>query len=720
MKRLFLENSSLPTLLELCKSLKQALQIHAQIAIHGLHHHFFYNSRLVSFFALSGCKDGLLHSRILFSRIDNPNIFIWNTLIRGYSRSDSPHEALVLYMSMLSRGTESPNNFTFPFVLNSCTRLSSFEPGSQIHCHIIKFGFEFDLFIRNALIHLYSIFGCINHAHKVFEGNSVRDLVSYNTMINGYAQVKQPCAALWLFREMQNSCIQPDAFTFVALFSACSVLNDPSVGKQVHALVYKNLSSIYSNMLLKTAVIDMYAKCGLMNLAEQVLSTMEMGKSTAAWSSMISGYARVGKIESARRLFDQMDQRDVVSWTAMISGYSQTGLFVEALELFEKMKSLGIQPDEVTVVALLSACAGLGALDFGRRLHRQYIENVIFGRNIFLTTAVIDMYAKCGSIDTALDIFYKIPKNLKTVSLLNSMISGLAQHGLGKAAIAIFQEMELMGLKPDRVTFVGILCACSHSGLVEDGRKLFESMMNYGIKPHMEHYGCMVDILARDGCLDEAYDLIKSMPYEANSVIWRALMGGCRLHGNAEMGKIAGQRLLELEPNHGARYVLLSNMLASTNQWEEARRVRKLMDDKGIHKPPGWSYIEFNGTLHRFVASKKSHPQAKEIELMLTDMSTKLKSAGYIPNTRQVVFDVDEEEKEAVVSYHSEKLALAFGLINSRPKETIRIMKNLRICGDCHSAFKLLSEIYATEMMVRDAIRFHHFKNGACSCMDFW
>ncbi|XP_031261606.1 pentatricopeptide repeat-containing protein At2g29760, chloroplastic-like [Pistacia vera] len=720
-KRLPVGNSSILVLLESCKSLKQALQIHAQIILNGFHHNIFSVSRLISTFALWGSKDGLRHSHILFSQIDKPNIFIWNTIIRGYSHSETSHQSLVLYMSLLSRGIESPNNFTFPFLLNSCARLSSLNPGFQIHCHIIKFGFELDLFIRNALIHFYSIFGYTNHARKVFDESLVRDPVSYNTMINGYAQVEQPCAALRLYREMQDFDIQPDTFTFVALFSACSVLNDPRIAKRIHALVYKNLSCVDSNMLLKTAVLDMYAKCGLMNVAERVFGTMRTSENTAAWSSMVSGYTRGGDVETARRLFDQMDQRDIVSWTAMISGYSQAGQFSEALELFGEMESLNIQPDEVTMVAILSACAGLGALDFGRRIHRQYIGNELFGRNIFVITVVIDMYAKCGSIDTALDIFYRIPKILKTVSLFNSMISGLAQHGLGKNAIDVFTEMELMRLKPDRVTFVAVLCACSHSGLVEDGKELFESMLNvYGIKPEMEHYGCMVDLLGRNGHVDKALDLILIMPYEANSIIWRALLGACRLHGNAEIGEIAGQKLLELEPNHGAYYVLLSNLLANTNQWEEARKVRKLMDDKGIQKPPGWSYIEFNGTLHRFLASEKSHPEAIEIELMLKDMTMRLKTTGYVPNTTQVVFDVDEEEKETVVSYHSEKLALAFGLINSSPEETIRIIKNLRICADCHSAFKLLSEIYKREIMVRDAIRFHHFKNGTCSCMDFW
>ena len=271
---------------------------------------------------------------------------------------------------------------------------------------------------------------------------------------------------------------------------------------------------------------------------------------------------------------------------------------------------------------------------------------------------------------------------------------------------------------------MGALCACSHSGLLDEGKKLFDSMFNafgFGIKPRMEHYGCMVDLLGRYGCLEEAYDLVQKMPFAANSVIWRALLSACRTHGNVEIGEIAGQKLLEMEASHGARYVLLSNMLADANQWEEAGQVRKAMEDHGIRKPPGWSYIELiNGTLHRFLASDKSHPHGKEIEVMLKDMAMRLKSAGYVPNTAQVMFDIDEEEKETVVSFHSEKLALAFGLIYCSPTEIIRIVKNLRICIDCHKVFKLVSQIYGREITVRDTIRFHHFRNGSCSCMDFW
>ncbi|XVF55525.1 hypothetical protein PTKIN_Ptkin06aG0042900 [Pterospermum kingtungense] len=721
-KPLPLEISELLLLLESCKTIKQGFQVHAQIILNGFHRQIFPISRLISFFALLSSKQGLDYSQILFCQIEHPNQFMCNNIIRGFSHSEFPEKAFVFYSSsMLHHRNRSPNNFTFPFLLNSCARLSTLKPGIQVHSHIIKFGFHLDLFVRNALMHFYSVFKRLNDAQIVFEGSPVRDTVSYNTMINGHALVSQAGPALHLFREMQDFGIRPDEFTFVALLSAISSLNGSRIGKQIHGFVYRNLCCIDSNVLLKTAILDMYAKCGLMNLAERAFSSMGSCKSTAAWSSMVSVYARLGETEAARRMFDQMDQRDVICWTAMISGYCQSGQHREALELFLQMEGLGIRPDEFTVSSVLSACARLGALSFGERLHGRYIEGELCSQNIFLSTALVDMYSKCGNIDYALDMFNRIPKDLRTVSLFNSMISGLAQHGLGESALAVFREMESIQLRPDSITFVAVLSACSHSGLIEEGKELFRLTLNdYGIKPLMEHYGCMVDLLGRDGCLEEAYDLIKNMQFEANSVIWRALLGACKLHGNIKIGEAASQKLIELEPDHGARYVLLSNMLANTNQWEEARRVRKLMEDRGIQKPAGWSYMELQGTLHRFLASDKSHLQDKEIFSMLQDMTTRLKSAGYVPNISQVVFDVDEEEKETVVSYHSEKLALACGLVNSSAGETIRIMKNLRVCGDCHSAFKLLSEIYKREIIVRDAIRFHHFKNGFCSCKDFW
>ncbi|XP_058083508.1 pentatricopeptide repeat-containing protein At3g62890-like [Magnolia sinica] len=703
---------------ESCTSVSQALQIHSQIIVNGIHHNAFCLDRLISFFALSSSPIALNHSRLLFSLISRPHLFLWNTMIRAYSRSHhSPHQALLLYKSM----SLSPNHFTFPFLINACARLSTARPGMQIHSHVIRYGFDSNVFVRNSLIHFYSFIGDLYSAHKLFYEGPHPDLVSCNTMMNGYNRGGHPANALGLFGEMQVLGLKPDDFTFVALFSACSLLNDPETGKRIHALVYKNSSFFDSNVLLKSSLVNMYAKCGFMEMANRVFCMAGVNTSTFAWSSMVSGYARSGEIEIARRLFDEMPERDAVSWTAMISGYSQTGRYSEALELFFEMEGAGLLPDEVTMVSVLSSCAQLGTLDLSGKIH-QYIQKRSFDHNVILCTTIVDTYAKCGSIETALDVFCGVPEESKTVALFNAMISGLAQHGLGKKAMSVFGEMLLAGLRPDEITFVSLLCALSHSGLIEEGKTLFDSMVkDHGIKPQIEHYGCMVDLLGRGGFLKEALDFIEKMPIEVNDhVIWGSLLSACRIHGDIEMSEIVGKRLLQLDPDHGSRYVLLSNIFADANRWEDARRERKRMEERGIQKPPGLSYIELNGHLHQFLASDMSCPQSKEMSSMLNEMTRRLRSAGHVPSTVQVTFDIDEEEKENVVSYHSEKLALAFGLINSGSEMTIRIMKNLRICEDCHSSFKLLSKLFGREIIMRDRFRFHHFKSGSCSCMDYW
>ncbi|KAF5205792.1 Pentatricopeptide repeat [Thalictrum thalictroides] len=642
-------------------------------------------------------------------------------MIRGYSRSEYPLESIGLFKSMVSDGLVSPNNFTFPFLINACAKLSSVKSGEVIHCSVIKCGYESDIFIRNSLIHLYSNFGNLDSAQQVFGGSCVREIVSFNSMISGYARHGRPTDALRLFGEMKNSDVKPDEFTFVSLLSACSALNDVNAGKQIHILMCKNLGVDGCNVLLKSALVDMYAKCGEMKLADRVFSSMGIKRTSTACSSMVSGYARCGEIEIARCLFDEMVGRDLVSWTIMINAYTQAGSYSEALGLFAEMEGEGIKPDEVILVAALSASGKLGALCIGERIHHQYIKDELFGQNLVLATAIVDMYAKCGSIDTAFDIFNGVQEKLRTVFLYNAMVNGFAQHGRSEAAMKLYKEMDSAGLKPDEITFVGVLCACSHGGFIDEGKVIFDSMCKvHEVEPQIEHYCCLVDLLGRSGHVMDAYNFIQKMPFDANSVIWRSLLGSCHIHGNIEMGEIAAKRLLEMDPNHGARYVMLSNMLTDANRWEDAGRVRELMEDRGIVKPPGWSYIEVNGSLHSFQASKKSHSQTKEIDSMLKDMATKLKSAGYIPDTMHVLFDIDEEEKETVVSYHSEKLALAYGLINLDPQSIIRIVKNLRICGDCHSAFKLCSKLYTREIVVRDTIRFHHFKDGLCSCKDFW
>jgi pentatricopeptide repeat protein len=342
-----------------------------------------------------------------------------------------------------------------------------------------------------------------------------------------------------------------------------------------------------------------------------------------------------------------------------------------------------------------------------------------FELDVVVGSALVDMYAKCGSIDEASNVFNKMPeRNIVTWTVI---IIGYAQHGYAQEVLKLFSQMQDTGMKPDHVTFVGILSACSRAGLVNEGCNYFNSMsQDYGVNPRPEHFACMVDLLGRAGHLTEAKDFIEKMPFEPSISVWQSLLGACRIHGNMELGKYAAERLLELEPHDSATYVLLSNIYAAANRWDDVARVRKMMKDRGVKKEPGRSWTNVNNTVHEFISDDSSHPQAEEIYKMLQRLSNQMKDAGYVPNTDFVLHDIEKEQKENSLSHHSEKLAIAFGLIKTPPGAPIRIMKNLRVCGDCHIATKFISKIVCREIIVRDATRFHHFKNGLCSCGDYW
>ncbi|KAG6575603.1 Pentatricopeptide repeat-containing protein, partial [Cucurbita argyrosperma subsp. sororia] len=382
------------------------------------------------------------------------------------------------------------------------------------------------------------------------------------------------------------------------------------------------------------------------------------------------------------------------------------------------MQAISVKPDEFTMVSILTACAQLGALELGEWI-KTYIDRNKINNDAFFRNALIDMYFKCGNVDKAERVFREMHQRDKFT--WTAMIVGLAVNGHGEKALDMFSKMLEASILPDDVTYIGVLAACTHTGMVDKGREFFLSMTTqHGIEPNITHYGCLVDLLARAGHLKEAHEVIKNMPIEPNSIVWGALLAGCRAHREADMAEMVAKQILELEPENGAVYVLLCNIYAACKRWNDLRDLRQMMMDKGIKKIPGCSLIEMNGTVHEFVAGDRSHPQTKEIDVKLEKMTQDLKFAGYSPDTSEVFLDIAEEDKENSVFRHSEKLAIAFGLINSPPGVTIRIVKNLRMCLDCHSLAKLISKVYHREVIVRDRTRFHHFKHGLCSCKDYW
>ncbi|XP_020270458.1 pentatricopeptide repeat-containing protein At4g21065 [Asparagus officinalis] len=416
-----------------------------------------------------------------------------------------------------------------------------------------------------------------------------------------------------------------------------------------------------------------------------------------------------------------MPARNVVTWNSVINGFSLNSRPNEALTLFRRMVAEeDAEPDGFTMVSLFCACAELGALALGRRAHVYSFKRGLCAGNAHVGNAMIDLYAKCGSVWDAKKVFDEMGDTKNVVSW-TSLIVGLAVNGFGGEALELFGAMERERLRPTEITLVGVLYACSHCGLVDKGFCYFDRIKEeYGILPKIEHYGCMVDLLGRAGCVEEAHDYVKRMPMEPNAVIWRTLLGACSMHKKLSLGETAWSKLKELDPGHSGDYVLLSNLYASVGRWRDVQKLRRNMFNGGVKKTPGYSLLEIGNRVHEFVMGDRSHPQSDEIYDKLEEVAKRLRKEGYVPKTSNVLADIEEEEKETALCYHSERLAIAFALISTSPAVPIRIVKNLRVCEDCHIVTKLISNVYEREIIVRDRSRFHHFKDGFCSCKDYW
>lgn len=377
-----------------------------------------------------------------------------------------------------------------------------------------------------------------------------------------------------------------------------------------------------------------------------------------------------------------------------------------------------IRPNQGTWVCILPAYSHLGALKLGMKVHGRIIKDSSL-LDVYVGTCLVDLYGKCGRLDDATSLFFEVPRANSVP--WNAIISCHGIHGHGETSMQLFGAMRDEGVKPDHVTFISLLSSCSHSGLVDKGQWYFHVMQEeYGIKPSLKHYGCMVDIFGRAGYLEKAYDFIKNMQLRPDASIWGALLGACRIHGNIELGKFASDRLFEVDSENAGYYVLLSNLYANVGKWEGVDEVRSMARDRGLKKTPGWSSIELNNRIEVFYTANQSHPHCEEIYTELASLTAKMKSLGYIPDYSFVLQDVEEDEKEFILMGHSERLAIAYGIISTPPKSPIQIFKNLRVCGDCHSVTKFISKITEREIIVRDSNRFHHFKDGVCSCGDYW
>lgn len=470
----------------------------------------------------------------------------------------------------------------------------------------------------------------------------------------------------------------------------------------------------YSSLL--TSLLSIYVQCDILNLARQLAEQiLRCAHDLVSLNLVIQSFVKVGNCDIAKRVFDKMRFRDVVTWNSMIGGFVRNAQYEEALRLFQDMMRSNVEADEFTFASVITGCGRLGALNYGQRVHYLMIEKKT-ELNFILSSALIDMYSRCGRIQVAKEVFNNVRRN--NVCVWNAMINGLAMHGLASDAITIFSKMDLENVLPDPTTFVSLLTACSHCGLVEQGRDYFDLMTSqYSIQPQLEHYGATVDLLGRAGLLQEAYAVIRDMPIEPDVVMWRSLLSACRIYRNLELGKVAIAHVCHLRSGD---YVLLSNIYCSLRRWDSAEGVREVMKKQGVRKKNGKSWLELMGIIHQFKAGDRSHPEMTAILRVLEGLNHRIKLEGFNPMTELVLMDVSDEEKEENLNFHGEKLALAYGILKTGPGTEIRISKNLRICNDCHCWMKMVSKVLSRAIVVRDRIRFHHFKGGICSCGDYW
>ncbi|GFP87845.1 pentatricopeptide repeat-containing protein at2g03880 mitochondrial [Phtheirospermum japonicum] len=569
---------------------------------------------------------------------------------------------------------------TYTELIKCCIGHGAIKQGKQVHHHVFSNGYEPKTFLINALLNMFVKFNLLDEAQALFDQMLERNVVSWTTMISAYSNSEINCKALEMLIMMLRDGVRPNMYTYSSVLRACEGI---SILKQLHSSIIK--VGLELDVFVRSALIDIYSKRGELN--------------------------------SARYVFDEMLTSDLVVWNSIIGGFAQNSDGDEALNLFIRMKRSGFRADQSTLTSVLRACTSLALLELGRQVHVHVIK---FNRDLVLNNALLDMYCKCGSLEDADVIFTRMV--VKDVISWSTMIIGFAQNGYSRKALSLFETMKkASGTKPNYITILGVLFACSHAGLVKDGEYYFESMkMLFGIDPGREHYGCMVDLLGRAGKIEEAMKLIQEMKCEPDAVMWRTLLGACRVHHKMDLAEYAAKKVLSLDPHDAGTYILLSNIYANTQRWDDVEDLRRSMKHCGIKKEPGCSWIEINKLIHAFILGDKAHPQINAIYEELNQIIRRLKEEGYVPDTNFVLQDLEGEQMESSLAYHSEKLAIVFGMMSLPKGKTIRIRKNLRICGDCHIFAKLLAKMERRNIVIRDPIRYHHFQDGACSCGDYW
>ncbi|KAG0449949.1 hypothetical protein HPP92_027011 [Vanilla planifolia] len=638
------------------------------------------NNTLLGMYSLSGKHKDAEH---MFSEMPMKDIISWNTMMSLYSQSGSYNGTSKVLSEML-RLNKQCNHVTFATALAACASHEALPVGTMVHALSILSGLQDNLMVGNCLLTMYSKCNAMREAEKVFQTMPNCDVITWNTLIGGYVENEEMNEAIQAFNQMREAGVMENYITVVNILGVCSSAQDlKNLAKPLHGHVI--LIGLETNGFVQNSLITMYANCD--------------------------------DFDSSGFIFHRMSSKSVVSWNAMIVSKAHQGHGEEAMKYFKEMFSSGVELDQFSLSGGLSGCACLASND-GQQLHCLIIK-LGFDSNLHVVNAAMDMYGKCGKMDDFLKLLPE-PSDRSRVSW-NIMISCYARHGHLMEAEHTFNQMLLVGPKPDYVTFVSLLSACSHAGLVDKGRAYYKLMISkFGMYPRIEHCVCMVDLLGRAGRLAEAEKFIENMPLLPNGLIWRSLLSSCRTHRNLDIGQKAAEHLLHLEPLDDSAYVLLSNAYALSGKWKDAEKWRTRMKLIALKKKPACSWIKVKNEVITFGIADKTHPKAKEIDSKLKWILQLIKEAGYSVDTSQSLHDTDEEQQEYNLWNHSEKLALAFGIMFVPDECPITVFKNLRVCGDCHLVYKLVSRLICREIILRDSYRFHHFRGGTCTCSDYW
>ncbi|CAN1201007.1 Pentatricopeptide repeat-containing protein At5g03800 [Linum perenne] len=782
---------------------------------------------IVNHLIRSYIKLGLvLDSYQVFKNLSQPDVVSYSTLISGFAKSNREVEAMKLFFRMRSSGVE-PNEYSFVAILTACMRVLRLELGRELHGLAVKLGFMEQVFVASALMALYGKCGCFDSAIQLFDEMPERDITSWNTAISSSVTESLYEKALEFGRELgkqQIDEVKADEFTLLTLLTASTRCNAVNEGKEIHARAIRH-GFLMSSLDLCNNLIEFYTKCGslrdVLNIFERMpirdeatwanlitaymesglmakaVETFEMmpeskrssicynavlagfthnaeglnalnffvmmirngieltdfslsrivtvcavmanaeisqqvhgfvtkfshGSNSYIGASLLDMYTRCGRMEDAEKLYRKWpsNQETPAAHTSMLSGYARNGKPEEAVALFiRSLSESTMVMDSLIPTTVLEACGTLSFHDLGKQLHCYVLKAGFFKSDLAVVNSLINMYSQCFNIDDSIKLFETM--SLHDIVSWNTLLSGHVLHRQGDEALHLFSRMKNSAIRPNSITFVLAISAYSHtsSNLVDQCRAVLNSMKpDYNVEPTSEHYAPFITVLATWGLLQEAEETILNMPFEPEPKLWRSLLNSCRMQLNTDMGRRVAKRILEIEPNDPSTFVLVSNLYSASGRWHCAESTRQKMKERKLKKHPCKSWIIHDKKLHSFHVRDRSHPRSKDIYSGLEILIIECMKSGYNPDTSFVLHEVEEYQKKEFLFYHSAKLAATYGLLMTRPPEIIRIVKNIHVCGDCHSFLKHVSVVSRREILLRDASGFHFFSDGHCSCNDY-